>query len=37
MWSKAYKPSLIVYPEGHRMFNSSKCGKLKDGMINVLK
>jgi hypothetical protein len=34
-WSIAYRPNLLVYPEGHRMFNANKAGKLKDGMINV--
>jgi len=30
----AHRPGLIVYPEGHRMFDSPKPGKLKNGMIN---
>jgi hypothetical protein len=31
----ASRPNLLVYPEGHRMYDSPKPGELKDGMINV--
>ncbi len=36
-WKVARRPNLLVYPEGHRMFNAPKAGKLKIGLITVLK
>jgi hypothetical protein len=35
-WASSPRSHLLVYPEGHRMGNSTKPGKLKDGMINVI-
>lgn len=34
-WGNSIRPNLIAYPEGHRMFDSAKPGKLKRGMIGV--
>ncbi|EGR33898.1 hypothetical protein IMG5_032170, partial [Ichthyophthirius multifiliis] len=32
-WNKSKRNNLLVYPEGHRMFNSVKPGILKKGML----
>lgn len=32
-YETCYRQNLLVYPEGHRMSDASKTGKLKTGML----
>jgi hypothetical protein len=32
-WKVAPRPHLLVYPEGHRMYDAVKAGELKKGML----